>query len=441
MPTFTYPTDFAGTLWRILDGDIYVSYNGHDAPGNGTPTKPYATIQYAIDAATADQKIVVGTGDYNENVNGGDKDCFLIADGTVEMDGTDPGGAAFTNMGPSAIVSGFKILKYDSCTDDPMLRFEDCFITSDVTAAVTSLQRCVLKDNEITGAVTDFLNCTFINVDKQTQTSGVTVENCHFDPATIFSLISSAVLFFDNCNQESGSTIKIDGVSYSSAAAVNTALSQFQGNGMSTAPSFNGPLRNDYTLRLGSPLIQTGTHSQPIGAFSLASSWDKGNLGGVILNKIIIDNDGYFTLPEEVDEGSLETPKPLDLGQVRTLGRVDLFADQYFSPDFFGSVTFNQDTINAPRPITFLLRYHNNDRDIFKTEYKEFIWDKILTVDSSNRGNGDPKFNPLTERYITARFVQVKIVLRHTSESFFIAQENSDLILQEDGGKLKLENA
>lgn len=442
MPTFTYPTDFSGTLWRILDGDVYVSYNGHDAVGNGTPVKPYATIQYAIDQATADQKIVVGTGDYNENVNGADKDCFLIGDGTVEMDGTGPGGAAFTNMGPSAVVSTFKILNYDACTDDPMLRFEDCFIdASDVTGAVTTLQRCVVKDCEITGAVTDFLNCTFINANKQAQTSGATVENCHFGDGCIFSFISSALVFFNNCNQEAGSTITIDSVNYSGYVTLNAAFPQFQSNGLSDAPSFNQPSRNDFTLRLGSTLVQAGTHSQPIGAFPLASSWDKGNLGGVILNKIIIDNDGYFTLPEEVEEGSLETPKPLDLGVIRSLGRVDLFADQYFSPDFFGSVTFNQDTIKPPRPITFLMRYHVNDRDIFKTEYKEFIWDKIPTVDTSGRGNGDPGFNPLTERLITARFVQVKIVLRHTTDTFFIAQENADLILQENGSKLKLEEA
>jgi hypothetical protein len=441
MPSFTYPTDFSGTLWRILDGDIYVSYNGHDVAGNGTPTSPYATIQYAIDAATADQKIVVGTGDYNENVNGADKDCFIIADGTVEMDGTDPGGAAFTNMGPSAVVSGFKILNYTASTDDPMLRFEDCFIeASNVTGAVTTLLRCVIKNCEISGAVTDFLNCTFINANKQAQTSGATVENCHFGDGCIFSFISSALVFFNNCNQEPGSTITIDSVNYSSYVTLNAAFPQFQSNGLSDNPSFNRTTRNDFTLRNGSTLVQAGTHSQPIGAFGLASSWDNINLGGVSMTNIIIDTDGYYTLPEETNEGSIET-KALDLGLIRVLGRVDLFADQYFSPDFFGSVTYNQDTIKPPRPITFLMRYHVNDRDIFKTDYKEFIWDKIPTVDASGRGNGDPGFNPLSERPIRARFVQVRIVLRHTSDSFFITQEDGDLLLQEDGGKLKLENA
>jgi hypothetical protein len=355
------------------------------------------------------------------------------------MNGATPGGPAFTNMGTSAVVRGFAIKDYTSCTDSALLRFEECFLdNSDILGPVTALQNCVMQNCDVLDVVTDFLNCTFIDVNKPDDTGGVTVENCHFDDHSVFYFSSSVTQFFDYCNQENGSVINIDGTDYNSASAVNTAFSQYQANGLSDHPLFNAPAINDYTLQFTSTLIQSGTHSQPIGAYSMAKAFNGPTLGST--NNVIIDNDGYYTLDEDVTEGFVET-KVLDLGSVRTLGKVDLFAENYFDPDFFGSVTYNQDITLPPRPITFQMRYSANDRDLLKTEYKEFIWDKMPTVDLNNRGNGNASFNAATVRIITARFVQVRITLRHTTEPFFLEQENSDFILQENGSKLKQEMA
>lgn len=440
MPTFNYPSDFIRTMWRIIDGDIYVSYSGHDSAGGGTPMRPYATIQYAINAATSGQKIVVGTGAYNEHLNGGAKNCEFVADGTVEMEGAAIGGAAFTNTGASTVVTGFKISNYESCTNTNLLRFEQCFLNnSDILGEITTLQNCVMLSCDVLDIVTDFLNCTFIDANKPDNAGGVTVENCHFEFDCTFYFDSFTMQFFDNCNQENGSEINIDSISYSSAAAVNAAFPQYQILGRSDHALFNAPEINDYTLKPTSTLLQAGTHSQPIGAYPLAIVFNGDALVGSLVN-VIRDGDGYYVLPEEIKEGYIET-KVLDIGSLRTLGRVDLFSEEFFSPDFFGSVTFNQDTFIPPRPITFQMRYSADRESLLKTEYKEFIWDKMPTVDTNNRGNGDRNFNALTIRVITAQYVQLRITLRHTTETFFLLQENSDSILLENGSKLKTEQA
>jgi hypothetical protein len=62
MSTFSYPQDFSGTGWLVLDGDLYVSSTGNDETGNGSPSAPFATLQKAVDEAANSKSIVVGTG-------------------------------------------------------------------------------------------------------------------------------------------------------------------------------------------------------------------------------------------------------------------------------------------------------------------------------------------------------------------------------------------
>lgn len=440
MATYSYPSDFKGTRWRVLDGDVYVSYDGNDQ-SNGHPQKPVATLQRAIALATAGQKIVAGTGIYNENVDGQNKSCTIMADGTVEMYGTVIGGAAFSAMGTSCVISGIRIYDYATVSSSTLARAEDCVIqNTPVTNTMNTLLRCIIKNSALTGTVDQLMGCTFIGVSKSQPAGGVTVSSCHFDVTSNFTFASATTQVFDYCNQETGSTIKIDGTVYNNAAAVFAAFPQYQENGQTIPPQFNATAYNDYTLKLTSPLTQTGADAQPVGAWPQAISYDSKQLAKSLLKGIVFDNDGYMTLAEGEKEGFIET-FVIDLLETRVVGRIDLFAEQHFSHDYFGSVTVNQNIFEPPRPITFLMRFANNDRDILKTDYKEFIWDKIPTVDVKGFGNGSLDFNALNERLVFARYVQLRIILRHTSDSFFLLLENNDLLLQENDSKLKTENA
>lgn len=71
-------------------GNYYVdAINGSDANA-GTAVAPFKTIQAAADAASASEKIIVGAGVYNEQINGLNKSSIILqADGYVVVDGTD----------------------------------------------------------------------------------------------------------------------------------------------------------------------------------------------------------------------------------------------------------------------------------------------------------------------------------------------------------------
>lgn len=64
MPQYIYPDDFNGTSWTIVDGSYYVSTNGSDVHGTGSPQSPFLTLDKAIDVAEDGEKIIVGPDEY-----------------------------------------------------------------------------------------------------------------------------------------------------------------------------------------------------------------------------------------------------------------------------------------------------------------------------------------------------------------------------------------
>lgn len=63
-PKYTYPTAFENTFWSVLDGDFYVSTIGSDVTGDGSPKKPFLTINRAMEIASSEDKIVIGPDEY-----------------------------------------------------------------------------------------------------------------------------------------------------------------------------------------------------------------------------------------------------------------------------------------------------------------------------------------------------------------------------------------
>src|SRR5688572_13491852 len=129
---FAYPSNFLRTFWRVIDGDIYVSHLGSDLSGNGSPRRPYKTIQHAVNVASAANKIVIGTGQYGEAVNGLAKNCRLVADVTVLLKGASSD-TAFTNMGSNSTIEGFNISNYAAAVNGGVSELLSCFIQSPLT--------------------------------------------------------------------------------------------------------------------------------------------------------------------------------------------------------------------------------------------------------------------------------------------------------------------
>ena len=76
------------THWK-LSGDYYVDGISGDDANSGTSTAPFKTIGAAASAASNNEKIVVGTGVYNESIDFNSKiGIYVCADGNAILDGT-----------------------------------------------------------------------------------------------------------------------------------------------------------------------------------------------------------------------------------------------------------------------------------------------------------------------------------------------------------------
>jgi hypothetical protein len=434
---FIYPFQFTGTRWRLIDGDVYVSHLGSDLSGNGSPRKPFKTIQQAINAASTGARIVVGTGSYNESVNGQGKSCKVVADGTVVM--TGPAAAtAFTNMGSNSSVQGFSIAGYQIAVNGAVKELVSCSIRSALSAFTGTLRSTILLNTTISGsAPVRLINCTLIGVTSASSSAITYLESCALGSTTSLQLSTPALTYFDYCNQEPGSVIQINGTPYNTPSAVNGAFPAFQQHGLGVASAFNSPATGDYTLSPASPLKTAGRRKMAIGAGGEAAFVGTQQiLSGGSIAAVTINSSNYFELPVGISMGTIETPV-MDLGSIRPVRNLRLYADQTFDESILQVVSAD-DSPSLPGAITVEMRYADDPSGIAAAVYQPMIWDKIVSHDHRLAGNGQLAFKVITASYITTRCMQFRITLRSAGDIVFLTQENNDLLLQEDERQLRV---
>lgn len=435
---FVYPFNFLNTRWRIIDGDIYVSHLGSDLSGSGSPRRPYKSIQHAINMASTGAKIVTGTGDYNETVDGQDKSCRLMADGTVLMHGT-PSTTAFTNIGPNGSIRGFTIDGYQAAVSGSMKELMACVIRSALSNFSGTIQQTVIAQTTIDGiAPMRLVNCTLIGVSAVTPAAITHLESCYLDTTTSLQLSAGVLTYFDYCNQASGSVTQIDGNPYNTPTAVNNAFATFQQYGQSADAQFNRPSVGDYTLTRTSVLKTAGRRKTPVGALGEAISMGTQEilLGGSA-SAITLDANNYVTLPNSVDIGTVETPV-IDLGSPRPIRTLRLYAEQVFDEATFQLVSSDA-SLTLPGAITIEMRYADKPTGMAYATYQPMIWDMIVSHDHRFYGNGHRHFEIRTNRFITTRCMQFRITLRNAGDDIIVlAQEDDELLLQEDERKLQV---
>jgi hypothetical protein len=437
---YTYPNDFAGTGWLVIDGDIYVSSTSSDDTGEGTPANPYATIQKAVEEAVFGQKIVVGTGDYSGAVNGVDKENIFVADGIVVMygDGTDTAFSNVANTTPTfSRLEGFYITGYAQAVLGRIGNVVNCIFENTTLEGFRGiLQNCILSTVTLRATANTYLyNCTLIKVSTDNlalQTRFKEIRDCHIDSQTVLHVKSNFTIYFDFCNQEPGSIVNIDGNPYSDAASVHAAFPaspEFQTNGLSVLPKFSNPSKGDYSLTAASALNIAGSHGSFIGAVGLANTENPFSLMGATLINVTINSDGKYELVDGYSYGTIETLE-IDLGAKHLLGKINLFADETFETPPYNAVVDTDNSNTKKNKITFELRYSDFHDDVFNKPYLEYEWNTQPTVDKNGRGNGHLSFDKLSELPINARYVQVRITLR--DDTNYLLQEDGSLILQED---------
>ncbi|HET6224734.1 MAG TPA: hypothetical protein VFF27_00550 [Bacteroidia bacterium] len=441
MPTFNYPQDFDGTGWLILDGDVYVSSTGSDDTGNGSPAQPYASLQHAINSTSAAKKIVVGTGNYNENVDGQGKGNKIVADGTVLMEGT--GGDAFFNMGSGTTswIEGFNISGYANAINNRMSMALRCvFKNSNFEDFRGTLQNCIVENSTIRATANTFIyNCTLINVQTEgtvAKTKFKEILDTHIGTGSLINVKSASLTLFDYCNQEPGSIVNIDNTNYSTSVQVHAAFSAYQTHGINVLPQFNKPDIGDYSLKISSSLLNASSTKLQMGAIGFANAQSSVTLNNVSLINVTIDANGKYVLVHGYKVGTIETAE-IDLGSKRSLGKINLFAEEHFERPPYNAVVDKSNADVQPNKISFELRYTDFPGGTRGREYKEFTWDKTPTIDAQELGNGSENFDESTAHFINTRYVQFRITLREDTN--FLLQEDGYYILQEDNSAIVLE--
>ena len=443
MTTFQYPGDFAGTLWNVLDGDLYVSFRGSDQTGLGSPQKPFKTLQKAIDTATPGQKIVAGSGSYSEELNGRNKSLALVADGFCNIQGNGRT-TAIQNWGnaSSGLLEGFGLILNGTQINGPIARVKESYLfLGDVLNFGGTFQNCLIRDADLNATFdTGLINCTLIDTLGYDPNKRFTLlKNCHFNSGVELDLNSNILQQLDYCNQEPGSQLIIDRITYLDQPNLNRDFPQYQANGIDVDAFnfFNGTFL-EFTLQTNSPLVGTGEGGNFIGAFGVGRSVHSFNLSpNALLTDVVVDQQGNLCLSSNpaVFSGTLETDE-IDLGDVQALGRIRLFSRQEFDTNGTFSVVDFDPANGNPDQLKFEMRWSNIPGEVTSLPYQPMIWNSFPTVDEDGNGNGSLDFNAETSEIILARYVQFRVTLRTGTIRSFLLLQNYFRLLQENNDSI-----
>lgn len=444
MASYNYPSDFTGTYWRVIDGDVYVSSIADEAIADGSPGAPFKTIQAAVNAASQLEKIVVGTGTYREFVRGQNKSLCIEGDGVVVM--LQLQGTAFSEMGtlPQAKLKNIQIKCYTNAVAGPLAQIEDCLISeSRLQSYSGNLFTTIIKDStlHISGNST-LKQCTLINVDggeTQLNPQRFTILSDNiFDATTKVALFSSVTTEFDYCDQVSGSTIRVDDVDYADPTALNAAHSGFQSNGVALAPGFSYETGCDYTVNSSSGILSSGSVGQHLGALGLSYSQFHTPLGTATLTNVQKDaTTNQYTVIDANSPGTIETAE-IDLGDTETIGRVAPYAEQLFEFPPTNSVVDSNNVDSIPNMVTYEMRFSDAKDGVFQEEWKTYIWNRQPRQDVNNKSNAELDFDLLTSHALAAQYLQFRVTL--VDSTCALALESNGEVLLENGCSLLLED-
>jgi hypothetical protein len=432
--------------WTITDGDYYVDvYNGSDTNG-GTASTPFATIQKAVDTATANQKIVIGSGVYEENLSGGGTTYNIYADGSVTLQGSDIGGDCisvflsskfyninFENYNTFLIPSGSaNTMQFHYCN------FKNGVFGGDSAGAgVDIVNHCLFENIYFNtsfggGAAftpSDFVNNTLVGCTWVSSGSwqprygwGNMRDNIFVDHTglsfyrgwEVYGVYDNNIYYWtggginirvaDSTSGNINETVYTDWATYQSSES-------FDQNSQNVDPQFNNPSIGDYTLSLGSPAENGGYVKNENGSRTRAIS--KNGLMPELISptasyiNVNVDGNGAFTLIDPNFDGTI-TSGEINLGTNRDLGYIRKYAFQsrpLENVDYTG-------TASIPDHQVYRMKY--SSVPITSEPWVEFIWDTVPMVDASGYGNGSPTYSVATGDVISAKYVQLEITLKGT---------------------------
>ena len=155
------------THWKET-GDYYVDAISGDDTNSGTTTSPFKTINAAVTAASQGDKIVVGTGVYNEELNFGSTYYYLCADGTAILDASGLSNGSVVYDCRNSTFTGFHFINgavHGLVTNYHRSQFYDCTFTN----MSSLLQYDKYSSYNWNSYLLEFHNCRFQDSDLSTK--------------------------------------------------------------------------------------------------------------------------------------------------------------------------------------------------------------------------------------------------------------------------------
>ena len=452
-------------------GDFYVSaLDGDDTTGTGTAELPVQTIAKAVllaEAAGTDyQRIIVGSGIYNERitfVSTAVQFSFIEADGVVIVDGTGLAatsiyqglanpwtwiGISFVNFGAILTHNTNYGCNFTNCSFKNVNEFTTNQVNNPLSSTRLIFTNCVFENLVQTNIVfyirnVTFTDCTFINCDP-TGNKGATIASTYAPiyRRCVFSADSGSIIttagngltpFFESCIFQENLRIDI-----SQGGFLNTDITEdflnnnrmFFPNSIIASMSFNDNITGSGTYnQLNNTMPINATTSDlyirgPIGAlngagglaprtaygFDNESSNPLHTTGGATWDNITTSSLGGFQISSSaVPSGSITTAV-IDQGSIKIVKSIDTAftttANNAAAPSTYPSGSNN----HTPVRYQYEMRYGNTTP--LSGNYSIFEWGQTPFVNSNGTGSGDQLFDTGSYTNISTRYLQLRITLR-----------------------------
>ena len=399
--------------------------------GTGTlndPEDPYPTILAAATAASEGDTIVVGTGNYAENLGIITIHLSIKGDGYCVLDGVAETHLIDLRNNKKVMFSGFIIKDYlleaQIANTNSLLFFYQCIVlrcTYDALAlsAISSAAReTIFIDSTITrnntsntpgddqfptewgdmawGALggEDYLYflCIFIGSELNGNSPW---SGCYFDSDSKIETFDTdplggtgredGIARMDNNNIECN--ITWEGVNYTTLALFQATETTIMVGSFSTDPKFNNSDGGDYTLLSASPHIGAGENGENIGGTNFGNSYFQGSnlMDGVVNSSPNLSYNPSGEILVAVD--TIAESSELDFGFLRFVGKIDVAG----FPDILTDPTISTNDLTNPNHLIYEMKFAGVD-GVFGL-YKKYRFGIVPTVDDSGKGNGESGHN------------------------------------------------
>ena len=445
-------------------GDWYVSQDGDDLNAGNTPDAPFATLGAALNASgSGSETIVVGAGTYQESVAFSKNSLDIIGDGA-------PGSVIFYGDGFNTFSinqgNNFDNLTFENYDEvfagSGVETFENCIFKCDVRCGPSRqvFTDCVFDSAALSNPAVsvDFASCQFFNSQLNIASSDTNsdINRCYFDANSSVSLNTASFIEEDNnfhCGQIviSGTTYRIDRQKDGSAVTptpvgdpITDILPNFytDGNFNQDSRHWDAVSGNYQSVRQDSPNLRATVSLETIGAVEKADYYTS---TGNVLNHnatqtdVVLNPDGEWIYNSNAGTGfGTILTAPI---QTTAAGVILEASTIYFTSNYLSDIStavgtplnrnplavtdYAAGTAGAnPQRFTVEMRYStrqsqpvnnsqwDNDGIYTAGTFKPFEINKVPTIDSAGRSNGEPDFDPTTAAPIRWSFVQFLIYIR-----------------------------